>query len=214
MQITRFVVNMISENCYLLWDEESNDAALIDCGAFYPEEQQTITDFIKQKNLHLTHLFNTHAHFDHLFGASYVSDTYGVKIELCQDEQETYEQAEEQMKKLLHLDYPLTLPSVGRYFKDDDLLQVGRITLRVIETPGHTPGGVCFYCEEEHILFSGDSLFKHEIGRCDLPGGDEASLVNALKTRILTLPDDVKVLPGHGDMTTIAEEKQLNYYLR
>ena len=91
---------------------------------------------------------------------------------------------------------------------------IGTTGVKVIETPGHTPGGVCFYCEQEHVLFSGDSLFKHEIGRCDLPGGNEDALIHALKTRILTLPEDVKVLPGHGDFTTIAEEKRLNYYLR
>lgn len=214
MQITRFVVNMIGENCYLLWDENSNEAALIDCGAFHIDEKKVISDFIKQHNLQLTHLFNTHGHFDHVFGAMYIADTYGVNIELCQDEQTTYKQAGEQMNRFLHLDYPITLPKVGHYFKDGDELHVGNITLKVIETPGHTPGGVCFYCEKEHVLFSGDSLFKHEIGRCDLPGGNEESLIHALKTRILTLPEDVKVLPGHGDFTTIREEKQLNYYLR
>lgn len=213
MQITRFVVNMISENCYLFWDEKTKEAALVDCGAFYPEEQKAIVDFIAEKKLRLTRLFNTHGHFDHVFGASFVEETFGVKIELCQDEQATYEQAAEQMKKFLHLDYPLTLPIVDHYFKDGDELQVGSIKLRVIETPGHTPGGVCFYCEEEGVLFSGDSLFKHAIGRCDLPGGNEASLIHALKARIFTLPDNVKVLPGHGDMTTIAEEKRMNVFV-
>lgn len=214
MQITRFVVNMVSENCYLFWDEESKAAALVDCGAFYPEEQKAIADFIAENKLQLTHLFNTHGHFDHVFGASFVDKTYGVKIALCQDEQATYEHAAEQMSKFLHLNYPLSLPTAGSYFRDGDELCVGSIKLRVIATPGHTPGGVCFYCEEERVLFSGDSLFKHSIGRCDLPGGNESLLVNALKTRILTLPDDVKVLPGHGDMTTIAEEKRMNYYLQ
>lgn len=214
MQITRFVVNMVGENCYLLWDEHSNEAALIDCGAFETSEKEAIKSFIAEKGLHLTHLFNTHGHFDHVFGASFISDTYGVNIEICSDEQTTYEQAAEQMKQFLHLNLPLTLPKVGHYFNNGDELHVGSITLKVIETPGHTPGGVCFYAEKERVLFSGDSLFKHQIGRCDLPGGSERLLINCLKNKILTLPDDVKVLPGHGAFTTIAEEKRLNYYLR
>lgn len=213
MQITRFVVNMIQENCYLAWDD-TQEAVLIDCGAFHTEEKKAIQNFIEEHQLNLTHLFNTHGHFDHVFGAQFVHDTYGVDIELCADERETYEQAAQQMSQFLHLDYPLTLPPVGHFFKDGDVLKVGNMAFRVIETPGHTPGGVCFYEEKEHALFSGDSLFRHEIGRCDLPGGDEASLIHALKTRVLTLPDDVQVLPGHGPATTVGEERSLNYYLR
>lgn len=213
MQITRFVVNMIQENCYLAWDD-THEAVLIDCGAFYPEEQQSITTFIKEHGLKLTHLWNTHGHFDHVFGASYIYKEYGVKIELCEQEKQTYEAATQLMTNGLHLNVPLELAPVGRYFKDGDKLHFGNTTLEVIATPGHTPGGVCFYCAEESVLFSGDSLFRHGIGRCDLPGGNEESLVTALKTRILTLPERVQVLPGHGELSTIAEERRMNAYLR
>lgn len=213
MQIVRFVVNMIQENCYLVWDEATLEAALIDCGAFYQEEKDAISALIKKENLKLTHLYNTHGHFDHVFGAQFVHDTYGVGIELCEDEACTYKDAKTFMTNVLHLNKALTLPPVRHYFKDGDKLKVGNVTMQVIETPGHTPGGVCFYCEAEGVLFSGDSLFKHAIGRCDFPGGDEVRLVTALKERILTLPDNVKVLPGHGDMTTIGEEKRKNAYL-
>lgn len=213
MQITRFVVNMIQENCYLAWDE-THEAVLIDCGAFYPEEQQSITSFINEHGLKLTHLWNTHGHFDHVFGASYIYKEYGVKIEMSEKEKQTYESAAQLMIKGLHLNVPLELAPVGHYFKDGEKLHFGNTTLEVIETPGHTPGGVCLYCEEEGVLFSGDSLFRHGIGRCDLPGGNEESLINALKTRILTLPEKVQVLPGHGDLSTIAEECRMNAYLR
>lgn len=213
MQITRFVVNMIQENCYLAWDD-THEAVLIDCGAFYPEEQQSISNFIKEHELKLTHLWNTHGHFDHVFGASYIYKEYGVKIELSEKEKQTYENAGQLMMKGLHIDVPLELAPVGHYFKDGEKLRFGNTTFEVIETPGHTPGGVCFYCEEDGVLFSGDSLFRHGIGRCDLPGGIEESLLAALKTRILTLPEKVQVLPGHGELSTIAEERRMNAYLR
>ncbi len=213
MQITRFEVNMIAENCYLLWDDDTRETAIIDCGAFYPEEQRAISDCIVQHDLKLTHLLNTHAHFDHLFGVQYIYDTYGVGVELGIGDKETYQHAAEQTKAFLHVDYPLHLPPVARYLSAGDEVQVGSITLQVIATPGHTPGGVCYYCAEEDVLFSGDSLFRHAIGRCDFPGGNQTSLVASLRQNVLTLPPQVKVLPGHGEMTTIAEEKQMNPYL-
>lgn len=213
IQVTRFVVNMIEENCYLIWDE-TGEAALIDCGAFYPEEQEHISNFISTHHLKLTHLFNTHAHFDHIFGASYIYDKYGVKIEICESESETYEKSPSQLKQFLHRELPLSLPPLGPLFKDGDILTFGKTELRVIATPGHTPGGVCFYCEKSGLLFSGDSLFQGAIGRCDLPGGNEELLIKSLKTKILSLPDNVQVLPGHGDFSTIADEKKYNLYLR
>lgn len=213
MQITRFVCNMVRENTYLL-AADNGEAALIDCGAFYPEEQDAISRYLDEHHLHLTHLYNTHAHFDHIFGADFVYRKYGVKIELSEEEKGTYEQAVQQMRQFIGTDLPLALPPVGRYFKDGDELELGHIRLQVIATPGHTPGGVCFYVPEEKVLLSGDNLFRHEIGRCDLPGGNEHSLVQSLKQRILTLPDDVQVLPGHGEASTIAEERKDNFYLR
>lgn len=211
MQINRFCVNMIQENCYLVWDE-TRQAALIDCGAYYDEERKAISSVVAEKNLTLTHLFNTHAHFDHLFGASYIYKEYGVKIELCTAEQETYAQAAKFMTNDLHLNLSLELPPVGRWFNDGDKLSFGNTTFEVIATPGHTPGGVCFYCKEDNVLFTGDSLFRQGIGRCDFPGGNETQLVHALKTRILTLPGYVQVLPGHGDISTIAEENRTFMY--
>lgn len=213
MEITRFVVNMIQENCYLIYDE-SKEAAIIDCGAFFPEERESIDKCITDKCLCLKRMLNTHGHFDHVFGSFHIYEKYGLKMELCEDEKDNYEHGADLMKKVMCCDFPLQTAPIGNCFKDGDELSVGNIRLEVISTPGHTPGGVCFYCEKERVLFSGDSLFRHEIGRCDLPGGSEYALVNALKTRILTLPDEVKVLPGHGEPTTIGEERRSNPYLR
>ena len=213
LNIQRFKVNFIEENCYVVSDE-TREAVVIDCGAFFPEEHTAISKYLTDNKLKPCHLLCTHGHFDHVFGAQFIADTYHLTPEMCVDEVATYEQAAEQMQAFLHRDFPLSLPSVGKTFKEGDIIRFGSHQLRVIETPGHTPGGVCFYCEAEKVLFSGDSLFRHEIGRCDPPGGNEAQLIQGLKEKILTLPSDVKVLPGHDVATTIGDEKTGNRYLR
>ncbi len=212
MDITRFECNMISENCYLIADA-NGEAALIDCGAYYDEERKAISRAIEENHLHLVRVLNTHAHFDHVFGLSYIYKEYGIKPQIAEDERSTYETALSQMKNFIGMDLPLDLPPLGETFRHGDELKVGTITLRVIATPGHTPGGVCFYSEADKVLFSGDSLFRHEIGRSDLPGGNYAALVSSLRERVLSLPDDVTVLPGHGNSTTVGEERQHNPYI-
>lgn len=212
MDITRFECNMISENCYLVADA-NGEAALIDCGAFYNEERKAISAAIEKKHLHLVRVLNTHAHFDHVFGLSYIYKEYGLKPQMAETERETYIAAREQMKRFIGQDLPLELPPLGETFCHGDELQVGSIVLRVIATPGHTPGGVCFYSEADKVLFSGDSLFRHAIGRCDLPGGDSDALVASLRERVLVLPDDVTVLPGHGGATTVGDERLHNPYV-
>lgn len=214
IQITRFVVNMVEENCYVLYDDDSLEAAVIDCGAFYPEEKEAIADFIDGKKLKLRHVLNTHAHFDHLFGAKWLCDRYDLGLELPAGERETFGLVAQQTKLFLHREVPLELPLVTRWLRAGDVVEVGSIRLEVMSTPGHTPGGVCYYDAADAVLFSGDSLFYHEIGRCDLPGGSFTNLVTSLKERILTLPENVKVLPGHGKATRIGEEKRMNPYLR
>lgn len=158
LNIQHFKVNFIEENCYVVSDE-TREAVIIDCGAFFPEEKAAISSYLAENKLVLRHLLCTHGHFDHVFGAQFVCDTYHLQPEMCADEVPTYLQAAEQMRMFLHRDFPLTLPSIGNTFKDGDLITFGNHQLRVIETPGHTPGGVCFYCEAEKLIFSGDSLF-------------------------------------------------------
>lgn len=212
LTIQRFQVNFIEENCYVVSDD-TREAVIIDCGAFFPEENKAIAAYVSEQHLTLRHLLCTHGHFDHVFGAQFVADTYGLNPEICHVEVSTYQQAKTQMAAFLHRDFPLSLPPVGNTFKENDVITFGHHQLRVIETPGHTPGGVCFYDETEQVLFSGDSLFRYSIGRCDLPGGNETQLVRALREKVLTLPENVKVLPGHGEATTIGEEKKYNRML-
>lgn len=213
LNIQRFTVNFVEENCYVLSDD-SREAVIVDCGAFTPEEQAALAAYIRDNALQPRHLLCTHGHFDHIFGAAFVAETYGLYPEISTAEQTTYECAAEQMRQFIGVDAPLTVPRIGHLFNDGDTISFGHHRLEVIATPGHTPGGVCFYCREERLLLSGDSLFRREIGRCDLPGGSLTALITAIKERLLVLPDDVTVCPGHGPQTTIGEERRENPYLR
>lgn len=213
LYIKRFVVNMIQENCYLLYDEEKR-ATIVDCGAFFPEERKAIDDFIEKEKLTLTQMCNTHGHFDHLFGAHHIYESYGVKLQIAKDEEEIYATANLQAASFMGNALPVEPCPVGRWLHEGDEITIGQTRWRVIATPGHTPGGICLYCPTEKVLLSGDSLFRHEIGRCDLPGGSETQLIDVLKRKVLSLPGEVVVLPGHGPQTTIEEERTRNPYLR
>ncbi len=205
-----FICNMIEENCYILWDD-SREATIIDCGAYGEEEQAEITRFIRKEELDVKHLYCTHGHFDHVFGNEFLYTTYGIQPEMHHAEEDTYRSAAEMMRLFMHRDYHLSLPEPQKFFNGGDILQVGgHHTLHVIETPGHTPGGVCLYCEEESILFSGDSLFRYSIGRTDLPGGNLKNLTESLQKKVLTLPTETRVFPGHGESTSIGEERTGN----
>ena len=212
LQCVAFEVNMIQVNCYLLWDD-TREAVLVDGGAFYPEERAHIDAFIAEHDLRLVHLLITHGHFDHIFGLDHLSSRYNLLPEMGRNERATYEAAKEQMAAFLHRAFPLEVPLAGRMLDEGDEVTFGSHTLRIINTPGHTPGGICFYEEADGVLLSGDSLFQGAIGRCDLPGGNMQTLVRALSEKVMTLPEQVCVLPGHGPTTTIGQEKLMNPYL-
>ena len=212
LTIERFIVNMIQENCYVVSDE-THEGVIIDCGAFYLEEKEAIRQYVEQRGLKIKHLLNTHLHFDHVLGDEYLFKTLGLEPEACDRDLPLYEHIDEQLEDFLGLqNYEIHLPPLKRCLDDGDTVTFGTHTLHVIATPGHTPGGLEFYCKEEKVLFSGDSLFRHSIGRTDFPGGDYDALITSLKEKVLVLPDDVKVLPGHSLSTTIGNEKKNNPY--
>ena len=212
MNIHRFTCNFIEENCYLLWDE-TQEAIFIDCGAHADEELVAIAEFVNQHGLHpVCHLL-THGHFDHTFGAQFLYDRYGLTPRLAKEDASLYYSAGEQTLLFLHRRIDYTVPPLGSPVADGDEIRFGSHMLRAIATPGHTPGGLCYYCEAESVLLSGDSLFRGSIGRCDLPGSNLHSLITALRERVKTLPQKTVVLPGHGPQTTINTE-QNNPYLQ
>lgn len=212
LNIKTFPVNMVEENTYVVFDE-SREAVIIDCGALFKDEQEEIGTFISDNGLRVVRLLNTHGHFDHVFGCQWASETYNVLPELHTKEKQLYLSAAEDMVRFLRRRLALDLPPIGRCLNDGDIVNFGNHHFEIIFTPGHTPGGISLYCSAEKVLFSGDSLFRGSIGRCDLPGGDLDTLIDSIKSRLLTLPDDTIVYPGHGSSTTIGFERMQNPYL-
>ena len=212
MIIKSFPVNPLSENCYVVSDD-TREAVIIDCGAYYDDEKAMIAKYIRDNDLKpVAHLL-THAHFDHFWGADYIAELYGLPPRCPQPDRPLYDDVDEQVRSILHHSIRCANPPAGEDITPESVIPFGSHRLTVIPCPGHTPGGVCYYCEEEKVLFSGDSLFQNSIGRTDFPGGDLWTLIDALKTLIKTLPPDTTVYPGHGPKTTIAAEHRNNPYL-
>lgn len=212
LHIQPFVCNMIQENCYVVSDD-TREAVIIDCGAFYDSEKKAIQEYIEQNKLKPVRLIATHGHIDHNFGNKFVYDTWGLKVEVHADEEELIKMLPMQAASICGLQMKAdAFAPVGKYFHGDDTISFGNHRFTILETPGHTPGGVFFYCKEESIAFSGDTLFRGSIGRTDLPGGSMFMLIQSLRM-ISQLPDNVKVYTGHGEPTTIGTEVERNPYI-
>ena len=207
LTVKKFVVNPIEESTYVLHDE-TGAAVIVDCGVLYPEEETALLNYIKNNNLTVKHHLLTHSHFDHIFGADFVFRTFGVAPSMHKNELATYESAVAQMRSFVGNAFQLVTPPAGVLFSDGDVVTFGTHKLTVLSTPGHTQGGVCYYCKEENLLLSGDTLFYRSIGRTDLFGGNYEQLLQSIKQELLPLPAETKVYPGHGPATTIGEERQ------
>lgn len=201
------VVGELGVNCYLLADSQSKEGVVIDPGA----EPERIIAAIKAKGIKVTSVLNTHGHFDHIGGNRTLAEATGAPIMISREDEPFLSRAATSARM-----YGLSSddsPAPSAYLAEGDLVRFGSHQLKVIHIPGHSPGGSCFYLENEAILISGDSLFAESIGRTDLPGGSQAQLVGAIRAKLLTLPETVKVFPGHGPATTIGHEKRHNPYL-
>ena len=203
---------MIQENCYVVSDE-TGEGIIVDCGAYYEEEIQAIINYVQQNNIKLKHIVATHGHFDHNFGNNFVFKAYGLKVEISADDAYLINDLPGQFESMigfpLHRDYP----EVGHFFEDGEVIRFGNHTFEILKTPGHTPGGVTFYNQEESIAFTGDTLFRMSIGRTDFDRGSYQDIIASLQNVIGKLPPDTVVYSGHGPKTTIAEELQYNPYL-
>jgi hydroxyacylglutathione hydrolase len=210
LNIKKFTFNPVEVNAIILWDE-TLECVLIDPACFYPEEEQHLKKFIESNKLKPVRLLNTHGHFDHLMGNSFIEKTWGLKSEIHQDDDYLVQHAETQAMKFgIEMPSP---PSSGRFFVDGELIRFGNSELKVIHVPGHSPGGVAFYSEADQLLISGDILFYGSIGRTDLPMGNFNLLISGIKEKLMVLDDKVKVYCGHGPETTIGNEKKNNPYL-
>lgn len=211
MNVQRFVCNMFQENCYVV-NDDTDEAVIIDCGAFYDEERKAIVNYIRDNKLNVKHLIETHAHIDHNFGNDTIFDNFGLKPEVHSADEKLFNALRQQAMDFCGIDYTNNIPPVERYFGDNDSIIFGNHTFVALHTPGHTPGSVIFYCEEEDCAFSGDTLFRLSIGRTDFPGGSFDDIKESLHNVIAPLPAKTTVLTGHGEATTIGDEVKMNPY--
>lgn len=212
MNVQCFQCNPVQENCFVVSDE-TKEVVVIDCGAFFDEERRAVVDYLRSKGLTLRHVLCTHAHFDHIFGLDTLYAEFGVKPRLHAADDFLYNGMNVQMNSFLGVAYNRQLPPLGDPLADDEEISFGHHRLKVLHTPGHSPGSVLFYLEEEKMLFAGDTLFRMSVGRTDLEGGSWQQLMESLHRVVAKLPADVKVYSGHGPATTIGDEVRRNPYL-
>ena len=212
MKYISFTFNPIQENCYLIWDEQTLEAAIVDCGAWNRQEEQSLAGCIEAHGLKMKYALQTHAHFDHTFGLPFIHRTYGLRPVMLCNEADTYRQMPG-MAAQFGLNIGGGMPPIERLMNDDDEVSLGQTAIRFIHTPGHTPGSSSLYIPDAQLLFSGDTLFQGSIGRSDLPGGDFEAELDSIRNKLFRLPEETVVLCGHGPSTTIGEEKLHNYYV-
>lgn len=205
MKLFPFVLPPLENNNYLLIDEVSKEAALIDCSHY----SQKVLDVLATEGVELKYILLTHAHFDHILGVQDMVKATGAKVLLHTDDLAL-------LKKLnsytMMVGLPdAEIPTVNEFIQDGAILRLGEQEIKVLHTPGHTEGGCSIFVQ--NMLFSGDTLFQESIGRTDLEGGDFSTLKNSIETKIYTLPEDTKVYPGHGPSTSIEHEKKFNSYI-
>ncbi len=202
MKFRHFALGSMAVNAYLLFDEKSGKAALFDA----PMDIEAVLDFIKENKLSLEYIFLTHTHFDHIWSLDAVKKSTGAKIVVHRAEENALNDT------TLNLSYaPLPEVTADILVEDGAVIDFCGTEIKVIHTPGHTEGGVCYLFDS--FLVSGDTLFKGSIGRFDFPGGDYATEIRSIKERIMVLSDSMNVYPGHGPATTIGEERKENPYL-
>jgi len=209
MKIETFNKNSMGQNIYLCWCENTREGVLIDAGCNEADEKammQTIND----EGITVKAILLTHGHYDHITALEKMKSLTNAPVYSHMSEKQVLENPDLNLSCRILTKISVT-PDAP--FNDGDIFQFGDCTLKVLHTPGHTPGGVCYYDAEGGHLFSGDTLFASSIGRTDFPMGDHAKLIRNIKTKLLTLPDETTVYPGHGGTTTIGREKASNPYL-
>ena len=211
LKIQRFVFNLFHENTFLICDEVTKIAAVIDPGMYDESEKRAFKAFVNQNELQLKYCVNTHCHIDHILGNAFIKNEFGSQLMIPKEDEFLLDLMIAEADK-----FAITLepsPNADTYIDETTKLLLGEIEGTFLSTPGHSPGEFSLYFEKEKVLFSGDVLFKESIGRTDLWGGNYETLLSSIKTKLLVLPDDVKVYPGHESSTTIGHERARNPFL-
>jgi len=211
LSVKSFIFNPVQENSYILYNEKG-ECCIIDPGCYFEEERKELKNAVESASLRPVLLLNTHCHLDHVFGNRFVSETWGLELHIHPKEKPVLDFAPEsgRMWQLPFDQYEGPL----HFLKEGTSIKLGSDELRVLFTPGHSPGSVSFYDERGGFVIAGDVLFEGSIGRTDLPGGDFDTLANSIRTELYTLPESTIVYPGHGPATSVGREMVGNAFVR
>ncbi|MEL7160342.1 MAG: MBL fold metallo-hydrolase [Bacteroidota bacterium] len=208
-KVLTLTFNMVQENTYLVYDEDTLECIIFDPGCQTPTEETKLRTTIEEYGLEPVKLINTHCHFDHVFGNAFVKSEYRLQLGIHPLEAPLLEAAPLAVR--MYGIPPMTPSPPADYFiNEGDTIELGDAKFRVLFCPGHSPGSICFYNAAENYLIAGDVLFDGSIGRTDLPGGDHQTLIGSILTKLMPLPDETVVYPGHGRSTTIGKERSSN----
>ena len=223
MEIKRVVFNPFRENTYLVWDA-TKECIIVDAGNLSAREDKVLAEFIEEQGLTPVLAVNTHCHFDHIYGMAVLAKAYEIPVHADMKEMYSMQVTNDTLCKQFGFPMPEEFPIIktssdfsyasrAEWVAEGDLLHVGSLCFEVIQTPGHSKGGLCFLERNEKILLSGDTLFAGAIGRTDHPGGDYDVLMRSIFEKLLMLDGDTRVLPGHGPSSDIATERMTNPFL-
>jgi hydroxyacylglutathione hydrolase len=207
LEVQSFTFNPFEENTYLLYDE-TRACVIVDPGCYEQDERFELESFISDHNLEVKLLLNTHCHVDHVLGNYFIKEKYKVKLLIHQNEEAVLKAV-----KVYASSYGINQyhdATADGFLDEHDQVTFGNQTLKVLFVPGHSPGHIAFYHEQSGVLIGGDVLFYNSIGRTDLPGGNYNTLISSIHQKLFTLPDQTRVLPGHGPETSIGFEKKTN----
>jgi len=210
LTVKRFIFNPIQENTYVVYDGK-DACAIIDPGCYFPEEKKILSVWLDEHRLHPNILLNTHCHLDHVFGNKWVAEQYDLELQMGEKELWTFRFAPESG---IRWSMPFENYS-GKiiFLSEGDEIKLGEDILEVLFVPGHSIGHVAFYNRKQGFVIAGDLLFRMGIGRTDIPGGDADLLLHSIQNKLMVLPNETIVYPGHGEPTTIGFEKENNPFL-
>lgn len=212
MKVVKFTFALFGINTYIVVDPATKKCAIIDPGMSDEEEETVLADYIRREHLTVTHVINTHLHVDHAIGDKYAADLFRVPVAGHKADAMLGERLQEQAR-MFGMPEKVNSVSLTSYLEDGETIHIGDGRLEVLHVPGHSPGSVALYDPDGHYVIAGDALFQGSVGRTDLPGGSMTQLINSIKTKLLALPDDTVVYPGHGPATTIGQERRTNPFL-
>ena len=211
LQIEKLTFNAFQENTYILIDRNSGECIIVDPGCSTKSEEAELKMFLEKNELSPKRLINTHCHIDHILGNQFVANSYQLSLEAHRLEVPVLASGV-QVGKMYGIPYDQS-PEISVFLEEGQSFTFGNVTVDIILTPGHSPGSICLVLKEQKEVIGGDVLFQGSIGRTDLPGGDYDTLIQSIKTKLLILPDETIVHPGHGPSTTIGQERRSNPFL-